>query len=168
MNESASVFSVSIVALPPLSLFGLFVRTTMEKAPQDCSRLWEQVFLPRMPELNPKAHSEFPGDSYGVSVMDMDNADTHAFTYWAAMAVPEGMPLPEGMSRFDLPGGFYATCRVPSLERIGEAYTYLYMGWDTAGAGYELIMPAPCFERYGKDYLSSGALDIFAPVRKLA
>ena len=160
---SDTPLTVSIVTVPSLVLCGLYVRTSMQNASEDCPRLWEQTFLPRMAELCRTPSHECQGESYGISVMD--GTAPHEFTYWAAMPYGPETPLPEGMSRIELQGGSYARCRVPSLQQLGEAYTYLYMRWRDPDGAFAPDMTLPCFERYGAAYLERGELDIFMPLR---
>lgn len=157
-----SPFQVTLSERPELSLFGLCVRTDMAGAMKDCSRLWEKDFIAKMPELSGKALDQFQGESYGLSFMvDPQNG---IFDYWAAMPLTMGLPRPKNLLPVTLPGGLYAGCRVKSLARLGDAYTYLYTGWSAAQSDYALNMQAPSFELYNHEYVQDGSLQVHVPV----
>lgn len=158
-----SAISVFVSQRPQLRLFGVFVRTSMSKASVDCPKLWANVFGPRMHEISGAKLGEYPGPSYGISVM----LDEHNFDYWAAMPAREGQVLPEGMQVIELPAGLYAGCVIPSLAQLGEAFTYLYGTWPQTVKDYALNMQAPGFEYYDQRYQESGALEVYAPVLKI-
>ncbi|WP_310601184.1 GyrI-like domain-containing protein [Desulfobulbus sp.] len=154
-------FAVDIVALPEVVAVGLKIDTHFAQAAQGCPALW-QAFMPRMHEVSGKAPEEVHGESYGIST---DMQEHGAFTYWAALP---GDPnnLPAGMQAVRLPKGVYARCRVDSLAKIGEIYTFLYQGWDAARAGYAVNYAAPCFERYDEAYITDGSFALYVPVNK--
>lgn len=159
-------FTVSILERAPLTVFGIPLQTTMPRAAVDCPRLWSEIFGPRMRELAPNAPQNDPGESYGICMMDSDGQET--FTYWAAMPPETGLALPEGMQQMVLPGGLYAHTRVPSLQMLDDAYTFLYMGKPEALAGHTPNMHNPCFERYTAEWITAGALELFVPLDKTA
>jgi predicted transcriptional regulator YdeE len=154
-----TMFTVSVSQRPQLWLFGVSVRTSMSNASVDCPHLWEKVFAPRMHEISGKKSGEH-GPSYGISIL----IDAQHFEYWAAMPVREGIARPEGMGQIELPAGFYAGCLVPSLERLGEAYTCLYEAWPKTVTSYRPNMQAPCFEYYDERYMKSGAFEVSMPI----
>ena len=157
-------FQVSIKERSAHTLYGASVRTNMAKASTDCPHIWESVFVPRMPEISQKPLKEFQGESYGISiVVDMQSG---IFDYWAAMEPAPGTPLPQGLSEIEIPAGLYASCRVDSLEQLGDAYNYLYTEWVPKQPNLLLNMQAPCFELYGQEYMQNGALEVYVPVLK--
>ena len=156
-------FAVTVSQRPEVQLYGISVKTDISRAARDCALLWERDFLPRMHEISGRAGEAYQGASYGVCVM----ADPHdvAFDYWAAMPpADEALPCPPGMGRLTLPGGFYASCTVHGLDRLGEGYNYLYTVWARARGGHAPDMSAPCFELYDNRYPDYGAVEIFMPV----
>lgn len=157
------MFDISVSETPACTLAGLCVRTTMQDASRDCPKLWQQDFMPRLPEITWMPANEFQGATFGISVM-LD--EEGAFEYWAAAPLAEGAKVPEGMRAVTLPGGLYAHCRVPSLELLGQAYMALYRDWTSQQTEYEALMQAPCFERYDGDYLKTGAFDVYMPVAR--
>lgn len=157
-------FQVSVQQLPQARLYGLKVRTDMTKAQEDCTRIWEEDFCPRMPELSGKTLDECQGESYGLSVVvDMQQG---SFDYWAAMPLAEGREAPKDMEQISVPAGYYATCRVNGIGELGAAFTFLYTTWAGGQTEYALNMQAPCFELYGEDYLKNEILDVFVPLVK--
>ena len=157
-----TAYTVSVSQRPQLRLFGISVRTSMSNASVDCPHLWEKLFGPRMHEISGKKPDTYHGPSYGISIMH----DTQNFEYWAAMPASEGLPLPKGMRQTELPAGLYASCLVPSLAQLGEAYTCLYETWPKTVAEYVADMQAPCFEYYDERYMESGAFEIYMPILK--
>jgi len=68
----------------------------------------------------------------------------------AAIAVPEGLPLPGGLTEQRVPGGRYArTLHVGPYERLGEAWAGFKRALDAGGdrrrdgASYELYLNDP-------------------------
>ena len=157
-----TMFSVTISERPAVKLYGLTVSTDMAKAPVECHNLWEKDFAPRMQEICGKQQGEYKGETYGVCVM----LDAQRFDYWAAMPACEGCPLPDGMKQFDLPGGLYASCQVPSMNAIGDAYAYLYETWPQTQTEYIPNMQAPCFEYYDARFCESGVFAVYIPLLK--
>jgi predicted transcriptional regulator YdeE len=155
-------YTASVSQRPQLLLFGISVHTSMSKASVDCLHLWEKVFGPRMHEISGKKPDAYHGPSYGISIM----TDEEHFEYWAAMPVRDGLALPKDMQQIELPAGFYLGCTVPSLAKIGEAYTYLYETWPKTVAEYAANMQAPCFEYYDERFMDSGAFEIYVPILK--
>ena len=157
----ASQWNVEVIEVAEIRLVGMRVHTSMTKAMQDCPKLWEQTFIPRLPDITgiPLTHT-FQTETYGLSVMTGEDT----FDYWATTALPEGVAVPEGMLTTTLPGGLYACCRVNAMEQLSDAYTLLYMTWPQEQNDYAPNMQAPCFERYGKEYLESGSFTICMPL----
>ena len=157
-------FSITVSEIEGFALAGLCVRTSLEDAPRDCPRLWEQDFMPRLPDIACKPANDFQRATFGISVMIGEEG---AFDYWAAAPLAEGATVPEGLRAISLQGGLYAHCRVPSLELLGPAYMALYGDWAGNQTGYAALMQAPCFERYGEDYPETGGFEVYMPVIKV-
>ena len=152
-------FEVTVIEFPATHLVGVKVRTNMQKAQADCPAIW-QTFGPRIVEI-PCGDCIGKG-AYGVSVMLNEND----FDYWAAVEAAPETALPNDMASFDLPGGLYAKCSVTSLEKLGEAYMYIYGPWISGQSEYELNMQAPCFELYPQNWRLDTAFEVYVPVTK--
>lgn len=151
--------SVSVVSRPETALVGMFVRTNMQQAMTDCPKVWHEDFGPRMSELCGESCTE----SYGVSWM-VDEVDC-SFDYWAAVPVKEGVQIPEGMSTTTLPAGLYAELAMPSLEKLQEAYTTIWEKWLPNQKEYPPDEAAPSYEVYPADYMQTGKLVLYFPVK---
>ncbi len=152
-------FEITVVGFPAKHLIGMKVRTDMQKAQTDCTALW-QTFGPRIVDI-PGCTGECKG-SFGVSVMLNEND----FDYGAAVEVAPETTVPNGMEAFELPAGLYAKCTVASLEKLGEAYMYVYGPWIAGQSEYGLNMQAPCFEHYPANWRPEDAFEIYVPVTK--
>lgn len=154
-------FAVSVLPFPKVRLFGIRVKTDLDKAPVDCPALW-RAFTPRMPELSGKPAHLYQGPSYGVSIItDKKGA---AFTYWAAMeARPQSAP-PQGMGEVVLHGGLYACCRIPAAGMLQEAYDYMYDEWPRSAEGFPVLVDQPCFEYYSSRFCQSGTHEVYVPI----
>ena len=155
-------FAVVVLQHHSVRLFGVRIHTTLHNAPQECPRLWNEVFTPRMPELSGKAAHLYQGPSYGVSVFT--DHQGLAFDYWAAMEAPDIAAPPTGMSEVTLPGGLYACCRIPAPGMLREAYDYMYDEWPNTPEGFAVQFDKPCFERYDSRFFQSGTHDVYVPV----
>ncbi len=151
-------FTVTVVERPAVRAAGVKVHTTMEKTSVDCPKLWSETFVPHM-EAFPCDGS---GESYGICIMTSETE----FDYWAVMPLGKDVKVPEGLAEITVPGGLYAECPVPSIDRMGEAYAYLYTAWGKEQKEYAVNFQAPGIERYTRDYLKNGSLFVCAPVVK--
>jgi AraC family transcriptional regulator len=149
-------FEVKILEYPAKHLAGVKVRTDMQKSLEDCQRAWA-MFMPRMNEVNSQ-----PLESFGISVMINEND----FNYWAALELAAGTSLPDGMQTVDISAGTYARCTVPSIEKLGDAYMYLYTGWLKTNPEFALNMESHCFELYPCNWNPSVGFEIYMPIRK--
>jgi len=149
-------FEVRILEYPAKCLAGMSVRTSMQKSSEDCTKAWA-VFMPRMSEVNSQ-----PSESFGVSVMINEND----FDYWTALEMAVGSPLPVGMQTVDISAGTYACCTVPSIEKLGDAYMYIYTEWLKANPEYALNMESHCFELYPHNWNPSVGFEIYMPIKK--
>jgi AraC family transcriptional regulator len=146
-----SEFKVSVVDVAAKHLTGMKVRTSMTRAKEDCSAIW-QNFCPKMTDIYSK-------EGYGVSVM----LNEQEFDYWAA-ADAGNNPLPEGMGHIDIPAGKYAVCTVPNLDKCGEAYMFIYSTWLGSQTTWKPNMAAPCFELYPADWTPAAPFAVYVPV----
>ena len=152
-----SDYTVKVVHREAVKAVGLKTRTSMAKAADDCPRLWQDDFGPRMPEV-----ASFPDCSYGISVMVEDDI----FDYWAAMPLRPGDPIPPNMTAIDLPDGQYAEVYLKSLNDLICAYQHLFSAW-LPDSGYDLGN-APSYELYPADHLETGCLALYMPVQAKA
>ncbi|MDR2946021.1 MAG: GyrI-like domain-containing protein [Candidatus Adiutrix sp.] len=154
-----SKYDVTVAEYPAKRLIGMKIKSAMAAASADCPALWD-AFGPRMGEL--AASVSGPAGSFGVSVM----LNAEDFDYWAAMEVTASAPAPQGMAAMELRAGLYAKVAVPNLEKLGEAFTYLYGAWGQEQADYVCDETAPCYEWYPANWQPSEAFEIFAAVKK--
>jgi AraC family transcriptional regulator len=112
-QKTLKTTELQIVERPAMTVVGMHQRAR----PNDGSlpALWEK-FGPRM-EMIPNPVN--PAVSYGIC-RDMD-MQTNQFDYLAAVEVDGKGEIPEGMTRWEVPGGLYAM--IPAkLMTIGDAY----------------------------------------------
>lgn len=153
-----SKFEVTIVEYPAKRLTGTKVSTTMQKAMQDCPALWH-TFGPRIGELL-TADSDCQG-AYGISVM----LNAEDFDYWAA--VETSAAVPADMAQIDIPAGPYASCTVPSIDKLGDAYMYIYGEWPKSQTAYACNEQALSFELYPTEWQPSDPFKIYMPLKKI-
>ena len=153
-----SQFDVTVVDYPRKRLAGLKVRTSMKKAHIDCPAIW-QTFGPRIGELSPEG---CPG-SYGVSVM----VNAEDFDYWATIELDPAKAASAGLETIETPAGPYAKVAVPHLEKMGEAYMFIYEDWLKSQTAYAYKADGPCFELYPPDWKPEAAFEIFMPLVKV-
>lgn len=151
-------FTLTVVERTAVKTAGLKVRTDMRKAKEDCPKLWDTDFGPRM--MSFPVDPARPGESYSVSIM----IDSDAFDYWAVMPITPSAEVPDGMDILDIPGGLYAECPVASLAESGDAYTYVYMEWAATQEKYALNMQGASLELYTPDFMKDGRLTILCPL----
>ncbi|MDR0499037.1 MAG: GyrI-like domain-containing protein [Holophagales bacterium] len=153
--EKVVKFETSIVEFPTKKLVGMKVRTSMEKAGADGGALW-QAFTPRMSEV-----CKEPKGMFGVSVMVSESE----FDYWAALEMTPEEPLPEGMGEVTILKGAYVRCTVPSIEKMGDAYMYLYTEWSGGQTKYVINQEASAFEHMPGDWQMGKPFDIYVPIK---
>lgn len=90
--------------------------------------------------------------------------NTEDFYYWAAVELDLSGPLPSGLEEFELSAGLYAKAAVPSLDKLGPAYTYLYEDWLKGQPGYHARLEAPSFELYPSGWQITDAFEILMPI----
>lgn len=153
-------YDVTVIEYPAKHLVGQKIQTTMAKAHEDCSALW-QAFEPRLGELAAAATANT--GSFGVSVM----LTPEEFDYWAALEVSASAAVPPGLGVIGIPTGLYAKATVPNLEKLEEVYMFLYDTWLKGQTTHTYNEAAPCFEWYPPNWQPTEALDVFMAVRKL-
>ncbi|MCL1892919.1 MAG: GyrI-like domain-containing protein [Holophagaceae bacterium] len=149
-------FKIVIVDYPAKQLVGVKVLTNMKTAIEDCPKAW-QNFMPRMTEV-----CSSPQESFGVSVMLNEND----FEYWAAVEMNPQLPMPEGLEMVSIKSGTYACCTVPTIERLGEAYTYIFSTWLQGQSEYVANYEANSFELYQTNWQPSSPFEICMAVKK--
>jgi AraC family transcriptional regulator len=152
-------FEVSVVEFPAKHLIGTKVRASMQSSSTDCPALW-QAFAPRIAEIS--TGNESGNVAFGVSVMVNDND----FDYWAAVEALSSVAVPAGMQTTEISAGLYAKCSVANMEKLGEAFMYVYTQWTHEQSEYRLNMNAPCFELYPPGWQPDNAVEIYSPVLK--
>lgn len=148
-----NTFGAEVVELPALRLYGRCISTNYADASTDCPALWHEFAKDvRLDVL-----------SYGISIM----TGPASFDYMAAVELKSGESIPAGMQEFALPAGAYMKCKCPSIEQLGEVFTFMYEGgWARENTDYQLDFEKPCFEGYTEEYLKSGSLDVYAPLKR--
>jgi predicted transcriptional regulator YdeE len=112
-QQTLKTSELQIVERPAMSVVGMVKRSTPGSG--ELPQLWEK-FGPRMESIPQQVN---PAVSYGVC-RDMDMR-TNEFDYLAAVETEAGAPVPEGMVRWEIPGGLFAL--IPAtLPTIGDAY----------------------------------------------
>ena len=152
-------FEITVVEFPATHLIGMKVRTNMQNAQKDCPAIW-QTFGPRIIEI-PGGDCVGKG-AYGISVMVNEND----FDYWAAVESQTESPLPDDMDTIDIPAGHYARCSIASLEKLGEAYMFVYGPWIQGQNEFTLDMSGVSFELYPSHWNPGEAFEIYVPVKK--
>lgn len=153
-----SEFDVKVVEYPQKRLAGQRVRTSMQKAQQDCPALWQSFG----PGIGGIAGAKLAQGSFGLCVM-LNEAD---FDYWAAVEIDASASLPDGLESIEVPAGLYATTTVPNLEKLGPAYMFLYEDWPKSQREYGFSGQALSFELYPPNWQLAAAFEIFMPVKK--
>lgn len=146
-----------IVDHAPFSVVGMKVRS--KAGSSEIPQMWEA--------LNPRVHEiqDRVGDdvAYGIST-NMDE-QTGEFDYIAGFEVSSVPKIPEGMIRFEVPGGKYAVFRT-SLPRLGDTFLHAYRTW-VPQSGYQLT-GGPDFEVYGEEFDPqdpASEFDVYVPIR---
>ncbi|MDR1045256.1 MAG: GyrI-like domain-containing protein [Candidatus Adiutrix sp.] len=152
-----SKYDVNIVDYPDKSLAGIKIRTSKEKAGIDCPAIWQELQA-RLSEISPDCGN----DSYGLSVMLNDNE----FDYWATIEFDPARPVPAGLETIEIPAGSYAKITAPNLDKLSEAYTFIYTDWFENQTSYSYRAEAPCFEIYPSGWTVVAPLEIFMPLAK--
>lgn len=157
------MFTITVTARPAVHVVGMHVRTSMETAMRDCPKLWCEKFMPEV-QNTPLCD----GETYGIS--RLVDEETGVFDYWAAAPVAPVTPavvdrlVISGMSRITLPEGLYAQVAIPALERLSEAYHYVFNEWPPKQSAYAARKDAPCYELYPAEYKHTGEFTLYFPV----
>lgn len=159
MDTNMEKYDVIVAEYPAKNLVGLKVRTSMQRAAEDCPALWV-TFGPRMEEI--PAGDGVRGDFYGVSIM----LNAEEFDYWAAVEAEAESAVPEGMACMEIPAGQYAKCTVPDLQKLGDALMYLYSEWPKSQREYVPDEEAPGFELYPANWQETSPFEVFAPLKR--
>lgn len=146
-----------IVERAAFTVVGMHYRGKNEK--DEIPQMW-QALGPRFEEIQ---HIANPDAAYGISA-NMDQS-TGEFDYIAGFEVDRVESVPEGMIRWEVPGGTYAvfTCTLPSL---GETFMHTYRTWMPQ-AGYQPT-GGPDFELYDERFDPQdpdSTFDVYIPIR---
>jgi AraC family transcriptional regulator len=127
-QKSVKTSELQIVERPAMTVVGMLYHGPGMSP--DIPKLWEK-FGPRMESIEGSVN---PMVSYGICAnMDMQ---TGLFDYVAAVEVAEDAPTPEGMVRWEVPGGRFAL--IPAtIPTIGDAYKLAES--LIPGAGYNRV-----------------------------
>lgn len=146
-----------IVSRPAFAVVGMKVRGQNEN--NEIPQMW-QALGPRVPEIRNIADDRV---AYGISA-NMDE-NTGEFDYVAGFEVSTAEEIPEGMVRFEVPGGKYAVFST-TLPKIGETFHNAYHTW-LPESGYQAA-GGPEFEVYDEQFDSqdpSSEFDLYIPVQ---
>jgi len=122
-------------------------------------QMW-QAFGPRVGEIKNMVDDHV---AYGISA-NMDES-TGEFDYVAGFEVSRAEDVPEGMVRFDVPGGQYAVFTT-TLPKIGETFHNAYHTW-LPQSGYRPT-GGPEFELYDEDFDPqdpNSKFDLYIPIK---
>jgi|GEM_PF-1006877 Uncharacterized protein conserved in bacteria len=153
-----SEYKVTVLDFPKKHLAGLKVRTSMSRANTDCSDLW-QSFGPRLGELASPGAGQ---GAYGVSIM----LNAEDFDYWATIEFDPAAGVPAGLERIEIPACPYAKLTVSNLDKVSEAYMFLYEDWLKSQTAYTYKMDGPCLEFYPPNWQPAEPFEIFMPLTK--
>jgi len=129
------------VTRSPLQVVGMQIITTPMSP--EIPALWPR-FDDRLPEIEPLLE---PQVSYGV--MQMLPGEPERLRYLAAVSVPSGVSVPEGMTAQTLPAGQYAVFEF-ALSDIGSAFGFILGKW-LPSSGF-MHADSPLFERYNEAF----------------
>lgn len=102
---------------PAMKFVGIGVDTSVQKAPEDCPKVWAE-FMKRYKEIK-----NYVGGmkNYGVAVNP--NQEECTFRYVAAAEVSEFEDIPEGMEKVDVPEETYLVfIHRGKMDKLGETY----------------------------------------------
>jgi AraC family transcriptional regulator len=128
--------------------------------------LW-QNFMPRRTEITPVVGTElYAIQIYGSQFFENFDA-LREFTKWAAIEVPEGANVPDGMERFILDSGLYAVFHYIGDAKDAETdFRYILQTW-LPNSGY-MLDNRPHFELLGDKYRRNdpnSEEEIWIPIR---
>lgn len=145
-----------IVTRSAFTVVGMKVHGKNES--NEIPKMWDALH-PRACEIKDRIDDRV---AFGVSA-NMDE-NTGAFDYVAGFQVSSAEELPEGMVRFDVPGGKYAVFAT-TLPRLGETFTHAYRTW-LPQSGYQPT-GGPDFELYTEAFDPqdpNSEFDVYIPV----
>jgi len=139
------MLSPTIIERPAQLLAGRSL--TMSYAADRTPQLW-QSFMP----LRKNIHQALGADLYSLQVYPPHFFDSFnpmmEFEKWALIAVTHGNELPEHITPFELPGGWYAMFHHKGMDK--SIFNEIYSSWLPT-SGYELDH-RPHFEVLGPKY----------------
>jgi predicted transcriptional regulator YdeE len=139
---------------------------------QEIKLLWDdkQGIWTRMPEMN------IDKEHFGVFGICrcIPGATDGSFEYIAALSARPESPVPAGMVEADIPAGRYAVFQVESLDKIQEAWADASK-WLATLTDYDVYCDGsrgicdcanhPCFEFYPEEFMKTGRLEIYFPLK---
>ncbi|RZS58425.1 AraC family transcriptional regulator [Sphaerotilus mobilis] len=142
----------------PLQVTGMKIIT--KPMSPEIPQLWPR-FVSRIEEIDAILEPEV---SYGV--MEMLSGEPGGLSYLAAVSVAHAkLPLPEGMTSEEIPGGPYAVFEFP-LADVGSAFGYIFETWLPASDYVQAA--SPIFERYNEKFdptSPSSLVEAYIPIR---
>ena len=127
-------FEFAVLEFPETKVAGIKIETDMKNAQKDCAALWES-FGPRVyGELSVNNSIPERPSTYGVCKM----IDNDRFAYWAAVEIDSTDKIPSDLEIISIPLAMYATCQVPGIKKLGEAYKAIYEEWPPTQIDYAI------------------------------
>lgn len=102
---------------PAMKFVGIGVDTSVQKASQDCPKVW-QTFMERYKEIK-----NYVGGmkNYGVAINPNEKECT--FRYVASAEVSEFEDIPEGMEKVEIPEeNYFVFLHKGKLDKLGQTY----------------------------------------------
>lgn len=131
-------------------------------------QLW-RTFMPRRKEIIGAFSGNYSVQVYSGGLLSKPFTPKTEFTKWAAVEVPEGSVIPEGMMKEEIPGGMYAIfIHKGPASGFPETAREIFEVW-LPGSEYELD-DRPHFEFMGENYLGpmhpKAEEEVFIPIKK--
>lgn len=116
----------------------------------DVSPLWRR-FMPKQKNIANKCSSNLYSFSVYPSTYFQSFDPSATFEKWAAVEVPEGTAIPEGLTSYLLPGGMYAVFQHKGdAQAFSQLLQFIYEQWIPQ-SGYRLD-DRPHVEVLGEKY----------------
>ena len=144
-------------------LVGKRVSTTIQN--NQTPILWRS-FMPRRKEILYRLNDDLVSMSVYDEKYFISFDPDREFMKWAAVEVSQFEQIPEGMERFELPGGLYAVFFYKGSSTDNSIFKMIFNEWLPA-SGYE-IDARPHFEILGSKYMNADAEseeEIWIPIR---
>ena len=153
-------FEFAVLEFSETKVAGIKIETDMKNAQKDCAALWES-FGPRVyGELSVNNSIPERPSTYGVCKM----IDNDRFAYWAAVEIDSTDKIPSDLEIISIPLAMYATCQVPGIKKLGEAYKAIYEEWPPTQIDYAIDGKGISFEHYPYLWKEGDLFEIYVPV----